>query len=647
MASSDDNMEEVISRILSKETSGHELVRVMEYFVEMAKLEDVDKIASTEGDKTDVYTELIVAAAKMGKDQLLEGVIQKVPDLNLNAVGDDNKTALITAAEHGHAKCVEVLVRAGADVDVAIQGRPHFSDGYTALMAACRQGHYECVDVLLQRNINVDSQNEVGATALTIAAYDGYDKCVKSLLRAGADVNIKNDYGDTAVHIAIHNVHPLCVEALTQAGADVNIKNEVGKTPLVLAIEVGEETFVDMLIKAGADVNTCNPVSETPLMMVTESNREEMLELLIEAGADVNKSTDDEENSNASDDDDDEEIEDDTDEENVDAGTGGCRRRCKKINGNTALTFAIEYEHIECAERLIKAGADVNVYKRDWGKTLLIYSADRGKVEIVEALIQGGADVNARDDENCTALLRAAYIVNTECVDLLLNAGADVNATNDDGETALIKVVSQSPYTGHHDLDIECFNKILQAGTDVNVADNAGWTALSNAANWGQYKYVKLLIQAGADVKESTSALRAAATISAYSNEKYKTLKVLLAEGARVNIMNEDHPNALVQHLLHSSPPNKRVSKLLYAAGEIIDGTTVPRDKIEKYLPQYERELNLRYLCREAIRKQLLNVDPNLNLFIRVPLLGLVSSLEEYMLYNISLDVETEEMESD
>ena len=41
-----------------------------------------------------------------------------------------------------------------------------------------------------------------------------------------------------------------------------------------------------------------------------------------------------------------------------------CRRnRHKCISGNTALTRAVGSRHVECALSLIKAGAEVNVYR--------------------------------------------------------------------------------------------------------------------------------------------------------------------------------------------------------------------------------------------------------------------------------------------
>ena len=52
-------------------------------------------------------------------------------------------TALIKAACNGHDKCVDTLIRAGADVDIQTKY------GRTALIVAAEWGHDKCVDMLI------------------------------------------------------------------------------------------------------------------------------------------------------------------------------------------------------------------------------------------------------------------------------------------------------------------------------------------------------------------------------------------------------------------------------------------------------------------------------------------------------------------
>ena len=86
---------------------------------------------------------------------------------------------------------------------------------------------------------------------------------------------------------------------------------------------------------------------------------------------------------------------------------------------------------------------------------------------------------------------------------------------------------------------------------------------------------------------------------------------------------------------------------VLFAAGEILDGTTLEGKDLlghdrKVHVPGYllfdDLKFNLKHLCREAIRKHLLKLDPHIHLFIRVPELGLPKSLTEYVLYDQTLD---------
>ena len=76
---------------------------------------------------------------------------------------------------------------------------------------------------------------------------------------------------------------------------------------------------------------------------------------------------------------------------------------------------------------------------------------------------------------------------------------------------------------------------------------------------------------------------------------------------------------------------------LLYAAGETLDGP-IDAEKLPDCLRFDDLQLMLKHICREAIRKHLLSLDPHTHLFYRIPRLGLPSSLNRYLLYNTSLD---------
>ena len=61
----------------------------------------------------------------------------------------------------------------------------------------------------------------------------------------------------------------------------------------------------------------------------------------------------------------------------------------------------------------------------------------------------------------------------------------------------------------------------------------------------------------------------------------------------------------------------EEVTKLLFAAGEKVDGIiySVP----ECIRKEMDTVLNLKHLCRETIRKHLINIQPHVHLFERTP----------------------------
>ena len=83
------------------------------------------------------------------------------------------------------ARCVELLLAAGADVDVQIG-----ADGVFALFVAANRGHAACVELLLGAGATVDVERKTlsgsGQTPLSVAAAQGYGACVELLLRAYA-----------------------------------------------------------------------------------------------------------------------------------------------------------------------------------------------------------------------------------------------------------------------------------------------------------------------------------------------------------------------------------------------------------------------------------------------------------------------------
>jgi ankyrin repeat protein len=94
-------------------------------------------------------------------------------------------TALIAAAHLGHDEVVRTLIAAGAPLD-------HVNNlGWTALIESIVLGdggkrHVACLEVLVQAGANVNIADRSGATPLTLAKRRGYGEMVAILEKAGA-----------------------------------------------------------------------------------------------------------------------------------------------------------------------------------------------------------------------------------------------------------------------------------------------------------------------------------------------------------------------------------------------------------------------------------------------------------------------------
>jgi len=99
----------------------------------------------------------------------------------VNATDNDGWTALLSAAAHGRLESMQVLVRAGADVN-----RANTTSRYTPLMACARSGHLECARLLTASGVDLNARNAEGHTALWMAAQFEHPEVAKLLRSVGA-----------------------------------------------------------------------------------------------------------------------------------------------------------------------------------------------------------------------------------------------------------------------------------------------------------------------------------------------------------------------------------------------------------------------------------------------------------------------------
>jgi ankyrin repeat protein/serine/threonine protein kinase len=442
-------------------------------------------------------------------------------------------TALMIAAQLGHASIHSALLEHGADIQRQAE------DGRNALMIAATHGNTRIIQELLQhvaflRKINtnqnkiegdfdplLDCRDELGQTALLRASSMGHSHIIELLIAAGANVNITDHIdGMSALAWASEHGPSTIVKLLITHGANVNQKNHQGQTPLIRAASkdyaysdrfnssmVSKNVFVDVeenemklhsasspsvvvdtLISGGADVNAKNHDGYTALMVAAWQGHSLVVDALIRASADVNMQAE---------------------------------------KGQTALMVAAGQSHSRIAELLITLGANVNICDEK-GETALMKAACKGDTYVVDCLIRCGANINAKDNiYGNSVLIWAVLHINSSIVESLLRAGADVNTTNHKGESALISAVKKG-----HSYTTGC---LISAGADTNITDNInGQSALMFAVEIASESLVELLLDHGARVNHKSHSEQTALTL-ALNHKQQSIIEFLVSAGANIN----------------------------------------------------------------------------------------------------------------
>jgi ankyrin repeat protein len=116
---------------------------------------------------------------------------------NINKVGKHGNSALMKAVREARSDIAKEILDTNPELEISNV------DGNTALWNACFGQDYKCVELLVKAGINLDKMNDNGVTALMYSASAGKEDMVKLLLEAGANKTIENLDGFKAVDLAV------------------------------------------------------------------------------------------------------------------------------------------------------------------------------------------------------------------------------------------------------------------------------------------------------------------------------------------------------------------------------------------------------------------------------------------------------------
>lgn len=158
----------------------------------------------------------------------------------LTAVDRMKRPLLCIAATQGQPGSVDVLIRAGADVNGCEQEQQ-----FSPLNSAAICGNLEAAKSLIAAGANVASVNHEQATPLHFVAHAARNRLelVDLLVQKGANIQAPDKDGNTPLHAAARHSNGEMAQALLTHGADPECRNLKGKKP--------SEVFAKFLPSAG------------------------------------------------------------------------------------------------------------------------------------------------------------------------------------------------------------------------------------------------------------------------------------------------------------------------------------------------------------------------------------------------------------
>jgi ankyrin repeat protein len=342
------------------------------------------------------------AAARSGEAAALVAMLARGRFRASAAESESGRTALMLAAEQGHANVVAILTRGTLAAYIDVED----AEGNTALSLATASNQEAVVTLLRARGagwnglyagpVPGDTDTAHSAPVLTYSP-PSPAASTASAPQPGqtpeqhklAAIFSAIDRGDAAGlrAVLLQDSYPVSTIGTVLAMTERRFVNGVETddcTPLMAAAWLGRAKMVSALAHAGANTDQPNAQQMTPLMVAAKNGHANTVRALVTARARIDH-----------------------------AGRDGW----------TALMLAAYYGHLGAVQELLFARASVHRTTDD-GVPPLSYAAMNGHADIVRALLQAGANSGFVSTHGHSALSLATGRQHAEVIELLRAHGA-------------------------------------------------------------------------------------------------------------------------------------------------------------------------------------------------------------------------------
>ena len=392
----------------------------------------------------------LMLAARAGSVAAVRALLDAGADPNAKE-DERGTTALMQAADQGHADVIAVLADRGADV--AAVSAPVFRDGRTAALG--KSG---------------DPRNAVRRQVIAILCDEPSPdlSTLRELIGESSEDEVLAELADANFVLSTEDICSRMQRGALGFVGGFNSGRRGEREPdggeliaLVYAARVGSIDAAQALLDAGADVNQVTRYGWSPLLAATQNRNYQMGAFLIETGADVNI-----------------------------ANKGGWTNLYlatdnRNVEGGDYPTRVPDMDHLDYIRLLLDSGANVNAR--------LIESTETRTVFTNQWL----------DEEGATAFLRASQSGDVELMRLLIEHGADPHINTALGVTPLSVAAGIGWVEGvtsewSREQTAEAVRLLLELGIDPNYQADTGRVALHGAAHKGATEVVRILVAAGA-----------------------------------------------------------------------------------------------------------------------------------------------------
>jgi ankyrin repeat protein len=233
-----------------------------------------------------IATSLFLVCAFGFGELLCDADVLPLNLLQLNNIWEESP--LTVSIEYGHLSIARQLIGKIERTQTLDQNFSQWrqSELTQALCCAAKYGHQDVLDLIIKAGADVNTKNTDGVTPLQSAVLNGQVQVLKKLmLDHGVSTTATDARGNSILMQAISRNHPECVELLLAEVTDIEIPNKVGDGPLHKAAAVGNCWVIEMLLQKNGNLEARNRMSERPLHVASARNSLKVVQLLVDRGA--------------------------------------------------------------------------------------------------------------------------------------------------------------------------------------------------------------------------------------------------------------------------------------------------------------------------------------------------------------------------